>query len=222
LILAKTSLKEFAKTILEIAMNGGVGSSAAECRFGMTKVRHYDLWQNAKKAGKVDERIAPLVEFLFSKPNYFTTSSCSGRLLLIQLDEKESKKPKAFFAKWHEIPKFKEVWKKLNEKSLQNLWFKQEPFVLVIGTNNLENAKKIMKICRNNGVKKVGIMSVEEGKFLVEIMGSHYLSFLIKEKSKILVDEALFRKEFETACKKLKASRKTLERLEESFRKELH
>ena len=193
----------------------------AVARFSMGKVRHYGLWQKAKKEKKADKKIIPLVEFLFSKKDYFTTSTCSGRIVLLQLDSKESKQPKAFFAKWHEIPKFKEVWEKANEKCKQNLWFKQEPFVLVIGTNSLENAKKLMSICRNNGVKKAGIMACEEGKFLVEIMGSHYLSFLAKENSWLLVDEKFFKKQFETACKKLKISWKQLERLEKDLEKKL-
>ncbi|HIH21627.1 MAG: hypothetical protein J4478_04400 [Candidatus Diapherotrites archaeon] len=197
-------------------------SRAAESRFQMSKVRHYNLWQKARKEGKVDKKMIHLVEFLFSKQDYFTTSTCSGRILLIQLDEKETKREGAFFAKWHSLPKFEEVWKELQKKSKENLWFKQEPFVIVIGTSSLENAKHLMGVCRNNGVKKVGIMAAEEGKFLIEIMGSQYLSFLAKEKSKILVEKEFFKKQFQTACKKLKASWKMLERVEKALKKELY
>jgi len=192
----------------------------AEARFEMTKVRHYKLWQAAKAQGKADERMIQIIDSLFAKPEYFTTSTCSGRILLIQLNEKEEKKPKAFFAKWHELPKFEEVWKALSQRSRENLWFKQEPFVIVLGTTSLENAKNIMSICRNNGVKKCGIMACEEGKFLVEIMGTHYLSFLVKEKNKLLVEKEFFKKQFETASKKLKANWKMLENLEKALRKE--
>lgn len=193
----------------------------AKMRFEMVKQGHLQLWEKAKVEGKADERMIPTVNFVFSKPGFFTTSSCSGRLVLLRLDAKEAKKPKAFFAKWHSMPEFHEVWKKLNEESSQNLWFKQEPFMLVIGTNNLENAKKIMKICRNNGVKKVGIMSAEDGKFLVEVFGSNYMSFLIKEKNKTLASMKFAEKQFKTACKKLRANWRTLERLEQGLRKGL-
>lgn len=196
-------------------------SKVGEARFRMVKERHALLWQKAKAAGKVDDRMIPLVEFIFSKPDYFTTTTCSGRILLLNLDSKELKKPDSFFAKWHEIPEFKEVWKALNKKSSQDLWFKQEPFVMVVGTSSIENAKKIMVICRNNGVKKAGIMACEEGRFLIEIMGSHYISFLAKQDSKILVEKEFLEKQFETACKKLKMNWQMLDKLEKALRKEL-
>jgi len=193
----------------------------AKARFEMVKARHARLWKKAKTEKKADEKMKSLVDFLFSKPEFFTTSTCSGRMLLIQLDEQETKKEKAFLAKWHSLPSFEQVWKAVLKPSSENLWFKQEPFVIVLGTTSLENAKKIMSICRNNGVKKCGIMACEEGKFLVEIMGSQYMSFLVKEKNKILVEKEFFKKQFETACKKLQASWKMLEKLEKSLRKEL-
>lgn len=208
-----------AKTLLKKAFTENC--TKARTRFTMVKARHEKLWEKAKAEGKADEKMIPIVDFIFSRKDFFTTSTCSGRILLIQLDEKETKKPKAFFAKWHSPPSFEQAWKAILKPSSNNLWFKQEPLVMVIGTNSLENAKKTMSICRNNGVKKAGIMSAEEGKFLVEIMGSHYLSFLAKEKNKILADREFFRKQFETACKKLEANQRLLERLEKGFRKEL-
>ncbi|MDO8647515.1 MAG: hypothetical protein Q7R70_03805 [Candidatus Diapherotrites archaeon] len=196
-------------------------SKVGETRFQMVKERHALLWEKAKADGKVDERMIPLVEFIFSKPEYFTTTTCSGRILLLNLDSKELKKPDSFFAKWHEIPEFEEVWDSLGKKSSQDLWFKQESFVMVIGTTSLENAKKIMAICRNNGVKKAGIMACEEGRFLVEIMGSHYLSFLAKQDSKVIIEREFFEKQFETAVKKLKMNWQMLDKLEKALKKEL-
>ena len=202
-------------------MAGQSKEQVASARFQMVKERHLELWKKAKAEGKVDERMVPLVEFLFSRSDYFTTTTCSGRILLLNLDSKELKKPDSFFAKWHEIPKFEKIWKALNKESLQDLWFKQESFVMVIGTSSIENAKKIMAICRNNGVKKCGIMALEDGRVLVEIMGSHYLSFLAKQGSKVLVEKEFFEKQFETACKKLEMNWTMLEKFEKALRKEL-
>lgn len=193
----------------------------AKARFEMVKARHTRLWEKAKAGKKADEKMKGLVDFLFSKKDYFATSTCSGRILLIQLDEKEAKKPKAFLAKWHELPSFEQVWKAVLKPSRENLWFKQEPFVIVIGTTGLENAKKTISICRNNGVKKCGIMACEQGKFLVEIMGSHYMSFRAKEKNTIIIEKQAFKKEFEIASAKLQANWKMLEKLEKSLKKEL-
>lgn len=192
----------------------------AKARFQMVKQRHSMLFEKARKEGRVDERMVPFIEWAFSRPELFTTSTCSGRLVLLQLNESEEKKPECFFAKWHSIPEFGEVWEALNKKSAGNLWFKQEPFVIVLGTDSLENAKEIMGICRNNGVKKAGIMSAEDGKFLVEIMGSDYVSFLAKEKDKILLSKEELEKQFSTACKKLERSWKMLEKLEKALKKE--
>jgi len=191
-----------------------------KARFQMVRQRHLGLFEKARKLGRVDGRMVPFIEWAFSKKELFTTSTCSGRILFLQLDDKETKKPESFFAKWHEIPKFSEVWEALNEKSSGNLWFKQEPFVIVLGTTSLENSKKIMSACRNNGVKKCGIMAAEDGKFLVEIMGSDYVSLLAKEKGKILLSKEELEKQFEVACGKLERSWKMLEKLEKALKKE--
>ncbi len=187
----------------------------------MIRQRHLGLYKKALAGGKVDKRMQGLIEGVFSKPDCFTTTTCSGRIVLLQLNEKEDKRENNFFAKWHENPGIEEVWEKVGENKKENLWFKQEPFVMVIGTKTIENARRVMSIARNHGVKKVGLMSFSPEKYLVEINGTHFMSLLAKRKGKLLVSREMLAEQLGEANKKLEANWKMLERFEESLEREL-
>ena len=184
----------------------------------MSKKEHLKKFEKAIAEGKADKKMIPFCKKIMQNKNYYTTSSCSGRIGLFDLDKDEKKREKVFHKKWHTKPTLEQVWKALQEKNKYNLWFKQEPLVLVIGTNSLENAKKILQACNRAGIKRANIMHFEEGKILVEIMGTHYMSFLAKEKNKILIDKKLLKKQLEYANKKLEKNWQMLERFEKEFR----
>ena len=48
-----------------------------------------------------DDDIAGLIELLNGFDDYFTTSSCSGRVVLISIPEIGAKEEAEFIAKWH-------------------------------------------------------------------------------------------------------------------------
>lgn len=187
-------------------------------RFEMLKERHCKRLENAIACSEADEKTVSICTFINSTRHYFTSSSCSGRIILLSLSNDEHKGKSKFHAKWHRKVKLGELRKELNRKSKNNLWFKLEPFCFLIGTENLARAVKVLEACRNAGVKRAGINVVKEGKFLIEIFGSNYLSFKVKEKNKILASKEFLKKQLETANKKLEANFKRLEEFEKELK----
>ena len=68
--------------------------------------------------GKWDEKIISLCEKINSKENYYTTSSCSGRILLMVDQSKKGEDLFLFVS--HDKVSFKELKEKLIEASKKN------------------------------------------------------------------------------------------------------
>jgi tRNA wybutosine-synthesizing protein 3 len=193
-----------------------------ETRFEMVKERHKKTFLEAVKKGKADKKIVPLCRHISKTKNYFTSSSCAGRIVLLDVGKEGNKKEAAFHSKWHRKVKLKEVMEEIKRKQKEEeLWFKLDPFILHLGTNKLKNAKKILMQARKAGIKRAGIMTAEEGKFIVELIGTQSISLPVKIKEKILIREEYLKQIIEKANQKLEKNYLQLKKFEENVKREL-
>jgi len=87
----------------------------------------------------VDDTALGIITAINRNHDLITTSSCSGRIVLLQFDLKERKKTSEFYKKWHRKVEHAEVEMAIctyNKK--QMLWFKVEPFILHVATKDME------------------------------------------------------------------------------------
>ena len=188
--------------------------NAGIVRFAAVKERHRSTFQEAVEKNLADEKLVPLCSFVAETKNFFTSSGCAGRILLIQLPKGESKQDASFHRRWHRKISFKEAKQALNEKTKGEVWLKMEPFILHIGTNSLENARKILRVMYKAGIKRGGMIVAKEGKFLVELQGTQEMSVPVKHREKILVDDGFLRFLVKKANEKLGKNYAMLERFE--------
>ncbi len=186
----------------------------------MVKKRHSESLSKAIKEGKADERVIPFLKKIAETQNFFTSSSCCGRILLLGLKGKGLKKDSYFHFKKHRTVSFKEIWGSLQKKSIGVLWFKIEPFILHIGAKNLENTERILKVMKESGIKRGGIIVTKKGKFLTELLGTQMLSVPVKEKNKILIEKKFLKYLIKIANKKLIENYNLLKKFEEQCLKE--
>jgi tRNA wybutosine-synthesizing protein 3 len=196
-------------------------SKAGTERFSMVKEYHRTTFEKAVREKKADPLVIPLCRFLNQQLEFFTASSCSGRITVLELDESENKRESAFFYKKHGSVQTEAVWKRIREKSRNNLWFKQEPFILHLGTNHLENARLLLECCKEAGIKRAGIMVAKPGKFVLEIIGTQGLAVPVKQKNRMLVEKKFFRFLVKQANKKLERNFERLKKFEQALRKKL-
>ncbi|MGI6589121.1 MAG: tRNA-wybutosine modification methyltransferase TYW3 [Candidatus Iainarchaeum sp.] len=189
-------------------------------RFCMTKNHHKNTYNEAKEIGRMDSDLIPLCDYILTTKNYFTTSSCAGRIALIGLGKNETKQESAFYRKWHRIVNTKEVLEAIKNYKGHVLWFKQEPLILHLGTNNIENAKKILTLCEKVGVKRAGIKVAKGGKFIVEILGTQNITTPIKE-GKISASEEYLKYLIKKGNQKFKKNQELIKKLFKEAKKEL-
>lgn len=138
--------------------------------------------------GKEDKRIKKLCKRINKSENYYTTSSCSGRVV-IMLDKKQ-KQPNLFIHSYHDFIDFEKLKKDLEKISYNKLIkFKQEPQLLHIHCKTLKDAQNLLRKAQLAGWKKSGIISSGK-RFILELSGTDKLEFLIMNQGIILVDNA--------------------------------
>ena len=194
--------------------------ASALTRFRMLKEKYASMLNDALAQNKVDSMLIPFLQKVNALEDYFTASSCAGRIILLETSHDENKKTSKFIFKEHRKVKFREIYEHIKNWYASNklLWFKQEPFILHIGAATLENAQKIIAAMRNAGVKRGGIMVAQPGKFIVELLGTQNLAFLAKSEDFEICEKCL-RNQIRIANKKLQKNYSRLKRFEREFLK---
>ncbi|MBI2662166.1 hypothetical protein HYX11_01775 [Candidatus Woesearchaeota archaeon] len=136
------------------------------------------------KKGGLDEKIIPLINIINQKPNYYTTSSCSGRVYLWTGTGKKNE------TNWlkvsHDL---------INENFLTYpnssslIWLRFEPFIMHICCTDLETANNLLEQARNM-YKKSCLLSISN-KIIIEIRGSEFIEMPLYENNILLLNKDL-------------------------------
>lgn len=187
--------------------------------------RKKDVLSKLDKSSKGiwDEKIISLCEKINSKQNYYTTSSCSGKVvIMIDQDKKENN---LFLHVWHNLISSEELKKSLKKisllsKSKKQIKFKMESCILHIACRTLEDAQNLLDEARAIGWKRSGII-VSKNRFFLELNSTEKLEFPICRKGKILVSDGFLEIIAKEANKKLEKCWGKIEKLEKVVSKKL-
>lgn len=170
--------------------------------------------QDKSKKGDIDKRIADLCGIINSKRNYFTVSSCSGRILLIAVPENNKKNRAEWLIVTHDLATTENFIKALDSyNGKEAVYFKQEAPILHVCCRTVEDAQSLLETAKNNGFKHSGIFSANK-KTVVELIGSEIISTPVYDKEK-LIDDDYMSYLISLANKKLKISWDHIKRLEQ-------
>ncbi|KAB5535916.1 hypothetical protein PHYPO_G00123410 [Pangasianodon hypophthalmus] len=143
------------------------------------------------KKGSVDEDINTVVSSLNKSDNYFTTSSCSGRIILIDgvsdcVDVQKQNCSWLFVT--HKKCTKDEVMAAL-EKSSGDAVLKFEPCVLHVQCKRLEDAQLLHSVAINSGFRNSGVTVGKKGKIIMAVRSTHCLEVPLSHKGKVLISE---------------------------------
>lgn len=177
--------------------------------------RKQDCLKKADKSsiGSWDSRILRLCEKINKKKEFYTLSSCSGRIVLIKNLEK--KQPNMFVFRSHEKVGLKEI-KSVLKSSKETLIFKQEPVILHVCCVGLDDAELLLNKARFAGWKNSGIMSTR-GRIVLELRSTEYLALPIMEKDKSLVDDVFLEILLRESNNRLERGWEKIKRLEKAI-----
>lgn len=121
-----------------------------------------------------DEEVEGIIEKLNSLDEFFTTSSCSGRISLICLPEIGAKREATFIGKWHRSVRKEEVLEAIKASEKGEMWLLSQPPILHVACRGLEKAKGLLRIAIESGFKYSSIKAIsrDNEKVVVEIMST--------------------------------------------------
>ena len=135
-----------------------------------------------------DEQIIPLCEAINEKPNFYTSSSCAGRLALLKIPMMGKKEDAEWLLTSHEETSVNSVMQALENLPDNQIVFRYEPFILHVGCRTLKDAEKLLNLVRDFGLKRCGMISLGENP-TVEITSTANISTLIADKGKVLLPD---------------------------------
>jgi tRNA wybutosine-synthesizing protein 3 len=159
--------------------------------------------KDKSKKGKIDDKILPLVNKVNSFLNYYTTSSCAGRIKLF-VPSKRKQDTALIFVK-HDKVTFNEVKKNLEKLPKESVWFRQESFIIHVCCQTIENAQKLLDIANKAGLKRAGIITTKN-KIIVELISTEHFDTIISQNGELLVNDSFLRILISEANKKLETN----------------
>ncbi len=161
----------------------------------------------------MDRKIKKLCDKINKKKQYYTTSSCAGRVVLIKAQEKKG--PGLFLFRSHNKITLSELKKQLNKiKSKEKgfVYFKQEACILHVACTDLQAAQNLLNKAKFAGWKKSGFIASNK-RIVCELMSSEKIELPIINKGEILVSDDYLKLLVQEANKKLEKSWKKIKKL---------
>jgi tRNA wybutosine-synthesizing protein 3 len=165
--------------------------------------------------GKWDKKIKKLCEKINLLEDFYTTSSCSGRvILMIQQEKKEND---LFLKVWHDKIFFNELKKTLHELSKRKeiIKFKLEPPIIHIACRDIKKATEMLEKAKYIGFKRSGILTFDRN-IILELNTSERMEFPAINNGKIIVDDEFLRLIASMSNKKMEKWWEKINKLEKS------
>ncbi len=176
--------------------------------------------KKALEEGKVDGDIIDLLLLINSIKGVHTTSSCSGRVGIMETPEFGAKPLSRWLIKKHEPISLSEVKEALEDSKEGIIIFKVQPPIFHIVCENLEIAKRVHQLGLESGFKYTSFRALSySGRILVEINSTENISAPIGKDGKILVDDSFLEFLVEMGNRVLLRGKAKIDRLKESFYK---
>ena len=191
-----------------------------DSRFRSQKEDALGKLNGAVDSGNADKGILPLLEFVNSLEDFYSTSSCSGRIVL--LHDLGSKLDSSWLGKWHREVELEETLAAMkNPPASGTVRFKYESAILHLVARELVGAKNLLVITREAGYKRAGIQGLNEGRHLLEICDTGSVDVPVIDGGRVLVEDSYIGYLVNLANKKFRKGIEKLSLLEKNLRDNL-
>lgn len=131
---------------------------------------------------RVDGDILPLLRLLNSHPDIYTTSSCSGRIMVAEAARPSYSKGRGFrpVAKWHHPVPPDLVREAVAE--IDDAWLMVRGAILHVAARDAKTAYRLVEIGRETGHKHSGVIAINRSGIFVEILGEERLDIPLKRR----------------------------------------
>lgn len=172
--------------------------------------------------GSVDEPIAGLVRMVNECQEYYTTSSCSGRVMVVGTDASSTINQKKNLQwqfvshqvidpkKFHEL--YTRIFREIMPRDYSSMSLKFEPFILHVRAGSLEAGRELLQVGLASGQRNSGLMLSKSGQVTVAIRGTATLEVPLIHKGILLVKSDYLEEVVKVANEKMEANMINIDR----------
>ncbi|XP_069334184.1 tRNA wybutosine-synthesizing protein 3 homolog isoform X1 [Eulemur rufifrons] len=166
------------------------------------------------RKGSVDEDVVELVQVLNAQEQFFTTSSCAGRILLLDggINGFEVQKQNCCWLLVTHKPCVKDDVIVALKKANGDAVLKFEPFVLHVQCRQLQDAQILHSVAIDSGFRNSGITVGKRGKTMLAVRSTHGLEVPLSHKGKLMVTEEYIDFLLNVANQKMEENKKRIGR----------
>ena len=171
--------------------------------------------KDKSRKGSIDLKIKKLVEKINYSNNYFTTSSCAGRILILTQPKSNKKSEVQYLFCSHLKITYNQLKKILYLKKLpkDDIWFRVESAILHVACKDAEGALKLLKAAREVGFRRSGIISLGKNRATIELVSTEKIDAIIAKNKKLLVNGDYLKILIKEGNKKLERAWEKIEKL---------
>mgnify|MGYP003880104415 FL=1 len=175
--------------------------------------------QRDLSTGYFDKDMLSLVEEINKHPEMYTTSSCSGRIVLLKASKPWNKNNVTILGKWHEKVSLEEVTKNIKPCNKDSgLWLILQSPIIHVSCKNIETAIKLVRKARSCGFRYSSTFSKGNAGIFVEIMGSERIDLPLIIEDKVIINPESLNKLLEYLNTMLKNIKTKIQRLSEAVK----
>ncbi|EMR74391.1 hypothetical protein MBGDN05_00177 [Thermoplasmatales archaeon SCGC AB-539-N05] len=134
---------------------------------------------------EVDTDILSILNLINASDEYYTSSSCTGRIVLLEIPNIGDKKGAKFLGKWHRIIESDEVLSATKNAKTGLLWLLAQSPIIHMAARTNAAADKILKIAISSGFKNSGLKSIGK-RIIVEICSTERIDAPIGKNGELL------------------------------------
>jgi tRNA wybutosine-synthesizing protein 3 len=176
--------------------------------------------KKAQIENKVDEGIITILELINKSDIYYTTSSCYGRIVLLEIPNIGNKKEAKFLGKWHRTINVEELTYASKQSNTGQIWLLSQSSIIHITSKTSDAADRLLKLAVACGFKNSGIKSLAR-KIVVEICSTERLDSPIGNDGALFINKKHLDLLISISNEILIKSTKKIQKLEEYLKKDL-
>ncbi len=185
-------------------------------RFIEARKRAIKSLHKAIERGEVDEKIMPIVNKINSIGDYYTTSSCSGRIAILEIPSVGQKKKAKFLGKWHSSISYENAVEALKRSRKGEIWFLVQSPIIHVHAISMASARKLLNVANQSGFKYSSIKAIN-GDIVVEILSTERIDTPLGKDGSIYGGEEYLHLLVEISNKMIGRIDRKLKRLEKNL-----
>ncbi len=145
--------------------------------------------QQAARENDVDEPALPILRHINDVEDFYTTSSCSGRIVVMEVPTVGDKNGARFLGSWDSEVSLREVRTALEHAVEGEMWLLAQPPIFHVAAASLDRAQELVSLARESGFKQSSIKSVGD-PVMVEIGSTEEMDVPLGRDGELLCSEA--------------------------------